>query len=94
MTIKYRTTDGRADYEFSFEYKEDSYRAYILKMPSYQGRNESCVITHRLLDGNRYYICWSQPIKSVEDLKKVAAKWSDLTQTYIRTGRTIDQQSR
>jgi hypothetical protein len=93
MIISYRTKDGMADYKFSFEYLNGSgYRAYILDMPSYGGRDKSLHITHRLKDGERYYICWSQPLHTLEDLKKVVAFWSDLTQTYIRTGMTIDQQ--
>lgn len=92
MTIKYRTKDGIADYEFSFEPVGEGYRAYIVNMPSYGTRDTRLSVTHRLVSGNRYYVCWDKPLHTVENLKKVVALWSDLTQAYIRTGRTIDQQ--
>ena len=94
MLINYRTKDGRADYTFSLEYQDGGYRAYIVGMPSYGGRSEDIHITHRSVDKDRrYYVCWSKPLYTLEDLKKVVALWSDLSQTYIQTGRTIDQQT-
>jgi hypothetical protein len=94
--LYYRTKDGLSDYGFSFESQSDgSWRAYIVSMPSYGHRDTSLHVTHRLrdLDG-RYYVCWSQPLYSLEDIKKVAALWADLTQEYIKTGRTFDEQMR
>ena len=94
-TIYYRTKDGRTDYGFSFERQADgSWRAYIVSMPSYGLRETSLSVTHRLTDGGRYYVCWNQPLWSETDVRKVAALWADLTQVYIRTGKTIDQQGR
>jgi len=91
----YRTKDGLADYGFSFERQPNGeWRAYIVSMPSYGRRNTSLHVTHRLRDNGRYYVCWSEPLRSLEDAKKVAALWADLTQEYIKTGRTIDEQMR
>lgn len=91
----YRTKDGLADYRFSFERQADgNYRAYITSMPSYGTRNTSMMVTHRLLDNGRHFVCWSNPLRSLADVKQVAALWADLTQTYIKTGRTIDEQMR
>lgn len=93
MDIYYRTKDGLADYKFSFEDIGDGYRAYIVDMPSYGSRDQGLHTTHRLRDNrNRYYVCWSKPLYTLDDLKKVVALWSDYTQIYIKTGRTIDQQ--
>lgn len=51
MSIKYRTKDGRADYEFSFEQQRNGeWRAYIVSQPSYRGRSTSLYDTHRLRD--------------------------------------------
>ena len=86
-TINYRTRDGKADYRFSFEQQgDDSWRAYILSQPSYQGREEGAHPTHRLSDGGRKYVCWNTGLKSLAQAKQVAALWADSTQTYIRTG--------
>ncbi len=95
MITYYRTKDGMADYKFSLEYQSGGgYQAFILDMPSYNGRDQDIYTTHRSIDEHgRYYVCWSKPLYTEEELKKVVALWSDLTQTYIRTGRTIDQQT-
>ena len=86
-TAYYRTKDGRADYSFSFEEQSDGYwRAYIEHQPSYGNRSDSSHIVHRLTDGNRHYVCWSGPLRSLAEAKQVAALWADTTQKYIRTG--------
>lgn len=84
----YRTSDGRADYTFSFEQQGDgTWRAYIVSQPSYRRRSKDYHSTHRLPDGRRKYICWDSSIYSFEQLKQVAAMWANATQKYIRTGR-------
>ncbi len=93
--IFYRTKDGQADYGFSLEEQNDgSLRAYVDSMPSYGSRSTSLHTTHRLPDGGRHYVCWNLKLHDEEDLKKVVAVWSDATQTYIKTGVTIDEQMR
>ena len=87
MTIKYRTRDGRADYTFSFERLSDgTWRAYIVNQPSYNGRDTSLHATHRLMDGRRYYVCWTQPFRTEGDARQVVALWADKTQDYIKHG--------
>ena len=83
----YRTSDGLADYQFSFEEQSNgTWKAYIEAQPSYQGRASDSHSTHRLADGNRKHICWDRPLKSLEEAKGVAAAWADKTQDYIKTG--------
>ena len=83
----YRTSDGNADYSFLFEEQADgSWRAYIETQPSYRGRATDAHSTHRLSAGSRQYVCWTSPLGSLEDAKRVAALWADKTQDYIRTG--------
>ena len=84
----YRTSDGVADYCFSFEGEADgSFRAYIVDQPSYGARDTGLHATHRLTNAGRYYVCWDRPLQSVEDARRVAALWADATQEYIRSGR-------
>ena len=91
--IKYRTKDGQADYEFSFERMPNGiHRAYILSQPGYGPRDPDLVITHRSFDGERHYVCWKPEPTSEQTLEKVVAIWCDLTQEYIRTGRRLDAQ--
>ena len=86
----YRTSDGAADYDFSFEERSDgTWRIYIECQPSYRGRNESAEATHRLRDGSRRYVCWTDPIRSLSAAKQLAKAWADNTQKYIRTGQTF-----
>ena len=87
--IWYRTKDGLADYEFDFHHtwRSDEFRIYIDSQPSYGSRDTSLRATHRLPDGDRYYICWTTPITSEEDARQVSALWADKTQEYIKTGR-------
>ncbi len=87
MPMKYyRTSDGLADYKFSFE--EDSsgdWRPYILSQPSYRGRATDCHSTHRLTGtGSRKYVCWTRTLATQADAERVAAMWADKTQEYIR----------
>ena len=85
--IAYRTSDGRADYLFNFEQQyDDTWRVYIEDQPSYGNRETDGHSTHRYSDGDRYYICWTQELESLEDARNVAALWADETQKYIRTG--------
>ena len=95
MSICYRTKDGMADYKFSFEKQSDgSLRAYIEGMPSYGARDPDRRVTHRNTDGSRMWVCWDTPIYREDELRQIVAVWSDLTQTYIKTGKTIDEQAR
>jgi hypothetical protein len=87
IAIFYKTKDCQANYRFTFEHQSNStWRVYIFSQPSYRGRSEGANETHRLTDGGRKYICWTTPIRSLPDAKKVAAAWADKTQEYIRTG--------
>lgn len=86
----YRTSDGAADYGFSFEEQSDgTWRAYIEHQPSYGSRSSSQHSTHRLSDWGRKYVCWTDPLDSLDEAKRVAALWADRTQEYIRTGRAF-----
>jgi hypothetical protein len=74
MTIKYRTKDGRADYEFSFERRwNGEWRAYIVSQPSYDGRDTSLEKTHRYSNWRGKYVCWTTPLYTQDDIRTVAA---------------------
>lgn len=86
-TAFYRTEDGQADYQFSFEEQNDgTWRAYIVSQPDYDGRPSNGHATHRFTDGPRHYVCWSKPLRSEKEARAVAAAWADATQKYIRNG--------
>lgn len=91
----YRTRDNRANFLFSFERQPDGcYRAYILRQPGYGRLPADLHTTHRLRDGRgRLYVCWTSPLRSEQEARTVAALWADLTQVYLRTGKSIDRQT-
>ena len=86
--VCYRTRNGRSDYKFRIERAADiGYRAYIVAQPDYGNRGTDNHATHRLSDGRGYYVCWTQPLDSSEQARKVAAMWADKTEDYILQGR-------
>jgi hypothetical protein len=85
--VYYRTRDGKADYGFSFEREAGGvWRAYIVSGPPYGTRCSGLHETHRLKEGSRYYVCWTDALESEDAARQVAALWADATQEYIRTG--------
>ena len=90
--VRYRTKDGLADYGFSLERQSDaSWRAYIDSAPGYGLRSSDQHSTHRLRDGNRWYVCWTGRFQTETDARNVAALWADRTQRYIRTGKRFEE---
>lgn len=81
---------GMQDKEYRFRYKfvGGSWRAYILKMPSLNGRDPQSIPTHRLWDesGNPY-ICWQGSVSSKKDIQNISRIWANSLQEYIATGK-------
>lgn len=87
-TIVYYTVDGTTAFRFRFELQANGdIRIYILEQPPYGGRDASPQTTHRLSDGVRRYICFEPLPRTREDARKLAKAWSELTLTYVRTGK-------
>lgn len=89
--IYYGNTNHNAkDVEFRFKYvmKNGSWRAYILRHPSFNGRDESLTITHRYRDpeNNLLYVCWDTPLYQIKDIQSVSKAWADNILEYIATG--------
>lgn len=83
--------DKNADREYRFNYKRvnGSWRAYILRMPDLKDRNSSGVVTHRLYDNDKPYVCWDRPVDTLEDMQTISKVWADNIQEYIATGKTF-----
>lgn len=83
--LKYR---GRS-YHFEFQITNSflqGYRAYIQVAPSYGSRSTSLSATHRIRDGNRYYICWNSKINDRSSMIAVIELWAKATVMYIVDG--------
>lgn len=75
------------DFTFKYEYDQSNgYRAFILSAPSYRNRSDLLTDTHRMKEGNRHYVCWSEKIWSEESLDAVVALWCRATVMYIVLG--------
>lgn len=79
----------QADREYRFQYTESggSWRAYILRMPSLEGRDPSGAVTHRLYADGRPYVCWDREVRSLGDMQAISRLWADSIQEYIATGK-------
>lgn len=90
-TIIYYANDchNQRDKEYRFNYKKvgDSWRAYILRMPSLGGRDSSGAITHRLYDNDGTYVCWDSDVNTLKDMQTISRVWADSIQEYIATGK-------
>ena len=91
----YKTKDGRAIYKFRYVNIGGKFEIDIISQPSYNGRDESSSVSHRLTsDRGGKKICIStghEPttLKSAQDL---SMEWAELTHVYAKSGKTIDTQ--
>ncbi|MBQ8642511.1 MAG: hypothetical protein IJ480_09875 [Clostridia bacterium] len=93
--VYYANTDNHsADNEFQFHYKKvnGSWRAYIIRMPSLNGRSDESHIIHRYIDNDSYYVCWDRPVNSLVDMQNVSRVWADHITEYIATGKRFGPQ--
>lgn len=95
----YVTKDGSQFYQFDYHYQQmpGYWEVYIIKQPSYEGRNSSLEMTHRLPSSQRkakYKICITKGLepKDLESAQQLSMDWAELTHNYIKTGKSIDAQ--
>ncbi|MGN0437784.1 MAG: hypothetical protein ACI4F4_04615 [Lachnospiraceae bacterium] len=85
-----------SDVEFKFKYvfKNGGWRAYIIRQPSFNGRDEALAITHRWRDpdNNMYYVCWDTPVTQIKDMQIISKAWADNILEYIATGKRFGPQ--
>lgn len=79
--------------EFRFRYvkKADTWRAYILLMPSLRGRDSDLHKTHRIrgVEGGNsvYWVCWDRNVNTLKDMQNISKAWADSLMEYIATGK-------
>lgn len=80
---------GLKDKEYIFKYKKvgSGWRAYILRTPPFGTRDTSGIITHRLFDGQKSYVCWDTEVADLKGIQAVSKLWANLIQEYIATGK-------
>jgi len=97
QVLDYTTRDNQRTIQFGFindHPKGAGWRAYILTAIDYLGRDDGGFITHRYQDkeNNMFYVCWTPEPASFDEMKAVAAMWSELTHGYIKTGESMNRQ--
>ena len=91
----YRTKDGSGVYKFRFVKVGSKFEIDIASQPSYAGRNDGANVAHRLPSsrgGKKICVSVGREPKDLESAKKICMEWAELTQTYIKTGNSIDKQ--
>jgi hypothetical protein len=91
----YRTKDASGVYKFRFIRIGSKFEIDIDSQPSYAGRDERSTIAHRLPStrgGKKICLSYGKEPKDLESAKKICMEWAELTQTYIKTGASIDKQ--
>ena len=93
------STEHYRGYQFKYVRDPESLgkiKVYVVSQPSYQGRGTSSNVIHRWpgKNGSPPYICFKEEHKprSSREAAKLARKWADMTDKYIRTGIPISEQ--
>ena len=80
---------NQTDNWFRFQYKHvgDEWRAYIVRMPSLNGRSGDLHSTHRYSDSNgNYWVCRDPQPTNLKDCQIISKAWADRLLEYIATG--------
>lgn len=83
------TRHNQKDNWFRFRYKRvnSEWRAYIVRMPSLNGRSPNLHLTHRYTDSNgNYWVCRSPQPTTLKDCQAISKVWADRLLEYIATG--------
>ena len=85
---------NKKDRWFQFMYREvnGEWLAYILRMPSLNGRDGDLHLTHRYKNENIYWICYDPQPRSLEGIQSVSRAWADRELEYISTGVPFEEQ--
>lgn len=84
------------DREYRFRYKwvydtsfgANTWRAYIVRMPSLRGRPNDGHSTHHWSDADgNWWICWDRALTDLSEIQSVSRIWADSIQEYIATGK-------
>lgn len=95
VMVYYANGRHGTDREYRFKYKKvfdsnlrkQTWRAYIIRMPSLGGRDPSLHKTHRFTNGTGvYWVCWDSAVESLKDIQTISRVWADALQEYITTG--------
>ncbi|MBP6237594.1 MAG: hypothetical protein KA536_15700 [Saprospiraceae bacterium] len=94
----YRTKDGRSIYQFQYARVGTYFEIDILSHPSYGNRDAGQHTAHWLSSyrtgGKKICVSQGKEPRTLQAAKDLSIGWAELTNTYIKTGQTIDDQVR
>lgn len=78
-------------FAFDLERHGSVVRIYIVEAPRYGSREDGLLVTHRLADGDRRYICIREGNEPVDGREAATwlIYWSEATANYILTGKSF-----
>lgn len=79
-------------FQFMYRRVNGEWLAYILRMPSLNGRDGDLHLTHRYKKENTYWICYDPQPRSLEGIQSVSRAWADRELEYISTGVPFEEQ--
>lgn len=79
-------------FQFMYCKVNGEWLAYILRMPSLNGRSGDLHLTHRYKKDNTYWICYDPQPRTLDEVQSVSRAWSDRELEYITTGITFEEQ--
>jgi hypothetical protein len=93
----YRTKNGKGYYYFRYVQVSNYWEVDIEETINYQGRSRDLntihqIGSHRSATGYKICVHSGKEPKSLEAAQSLSKAWAELTQTYIETGKTIDDQ--
>ncbi|MBP6237609.1 MAG: hypothetical protein KA536_15775 [Saprospiraceae bacterium] len=91
----YRTRDGLSHYHFQYLKVNNYFEIDIIQQPPYGIRNSNMSVAHWLNSvrgGKKICISLGKEPITLEAARNISMEWAELTNEYIKTGRTIDEQ--
>lgn len=91
----YRTQDGLSYYKFRYVNLGRYFEIDIIEQPSYRGRNSGMHVAHWLTSGRggkKICVSSGREPETIGAAKALSMGWAELTNEYIKTGKTIDRQ--
>jgi hypothetical protein len=78
---------GNFNYVFRLTERNNLWRIYILKRIENSQFPISLSTCHMLIDEfNHYYVCWTDPITSIDDARYIADQWAVNYHHYVHSG--------
>lgn len=80
-------------FQFNFVKEDNEWHAYIMRMPSFNSRDDNVHITHRIPKDNEFYVCFDPLPDNLPEIIAITKAWADRELEYISTGIPFEEQN-